>query len=259
MAEEETPAEENAEEEAAQSSGKKGLKLGVIALLLVSIAGVGAVMAVPGDDRIPTFDGPFVMPLAFEVDAMTVNLSGEGARRFLVMDLKVEFDAYEEPYGSVRIADPLYLAKLQDTLLTIASQKTPDEVLEIGTQEIFIEQLTTSIEPLLFPVHIGDTETPMMMDDDSHLRPGISSFESTMRNPIFNQVITVDAPGKTLQLADGEPTGFNGTEEDLMLKDASGRTVFVNVTGIDETFVGEIPVGVKGRVRSLYKVKFIIQ
>ncbi|MFT5284021.1 MAG: hypothetical protein ACI8TQ_000172 [Planctomycetota bacterium] len=258
MAEEETPAEETVEGAEQPSSSKKGLFMGGGALSLVAIAGIGAMLAVPGDGKTPIFDGPFIMPLAFEGEAMTVNLSGEG-KRFLVMDLKVEFDAYKEPYGSVRIADPLYLAKLQDTLLTIATQKTPDDVLEVGTQEIFIEQLTSSVEPLLFPVHIGDTKAPMMVDDPSQLRPGISIFESTMRDPLYTQNIAVDAPAKSLRLGDGEVYEYNGTEENLMLKDALGRTVYVNVTGIEPTFIGDVPVGVKGRVRNLYKVKFIIQ
>ena len=259
MAEEETKDGELTEEETAPKSSKKGILLGGGALALVAVAGIGAMLAVPGSDKHPTFDGPFVMNLAGETESLTVNLAGEGARRFLVMDLKVEFDAYDEPYGTVRTADSLYLAKLQDAMLTIASQKTADEVLEIGTQGIFIEQIESKVEPLLFPVHIGLTENPMMKDELSKLRPGDSIFESTMRDPLHDQSIKVDAPNKTLQLSDGELYPFDGSETNLMLKDGSGRTVFINVTDVDETFVGEIPVGIKGSVRSLYKVKFIIQ
>jgi len=253
------PKDEEVVEQAAPKSSKKGLLMGGGALALVAIAGIGAMLAVPGADKEPSFDGPFVMNLAGETESLTVNLAGEGARRFLVMDLKVEFDAYDEPYGVARTADPLYLAKLQDSMLTIASQKTADEVLEIGTQGIFIEQIASRVEPLLFPVHIGKTKDPMMRDEESKLRPGISIFESTMRDPLFDQSIYLDAPNKTIRLADGENYEFDGSETNLMLKDGSGRTVFVDVTGIDEAFMGEVPVGIKGAVRSLYKVKFIIQ
>ncbi len=256
--EEETTDEENTEAEAPKS-GKKGLLLGGGALALVAMAGIGSMMAVPSEDKHPSFDGPFVMSLAGETESMTVNLAGDGARRFLVMDLKVEFDAYKETYGLARTADPLYLAKLQDSLLSIASQKTAIEVQEISTQDIFIEQVAATIEPILFPVHIGETDIPMMKDKDSGLRPGVSIFESTMRDPLFDQVIHVDSPANKLKLADGEEFEFNGSETNLMLKDGSGRTVFVDVTGIDNDFIGEIPVGIKGGVRSLYKVKFIIQ
>lgn len=258
MAEEENNEENDATDQASKS-GKKGLLMGGGALALVAIAGIGAMLAVPGSDKHPTFDGPFVMSLAGETESLTVNLAGEGARRFLVMDLKVEFDAYDELYGADRTADPLYLAKLQDSLLTIASQKTADEILEIGTQSIFIQQVATAVEPLLFPVHIGKTKNPMVRDENSGLRPGISIFESTMRDPLQDQTIYVDAPNKKLRLSDGESFEFEGGETNLMLKDGSGRTVYIDVTGIDEAFVGEIPVGTKGRVRSLYKVKFIIQ
>ena len=258
MAEEENKDEEVSEAQAPKS-GKKGLLLGGGALALVAIAGIGAMLAVPGSDKHPSFDGPFVMNLAGETESLTVNLAGEGARRFLVMDLKVEFDSYDEPYGIARTSDTLYLAKLQDAMLTIASQKTADEVLEIGTQGIFIEQIASKVEPLLFPVHIGKTVSPMMKDEISKLRPGVSIFESTMRDPLHDQSIKIDGPNKTLQLSDGEIYPFDGTETNLMLKDGSGRTVFVDVTGFDEGFVGEIPVGIRGSVRSLYKVKFIIQ
>ena len=178
-----------------------------------------------------TFNGPFVMPLAQEGTQLQANLAGEKARRYLVMDLRVEFDSYDEAYGQSRIVDPLYIAKLQDRLLTISSQKTADEVLERGTQEVFLEELIAAVE----------------------------HFESSMRDPFHVRKIHVDVPNKTLQLDDGDEFVFAGTEENMVLRDSQGRTVYVDVTAVKSEFVGDIGVGVKGRVRNLYKVKFIIQ
>ena len=260
MADEEIEENEEGAVEVASGGGKKkGLLLGGGALALVVTGAVGALLAVPGSDKVPTFNGPFVMPLAEEGTQLQANLAGEKQRRYLVMDLRVEFDSYEEAYGQARIIDPLYLAKLQDTLLTISSQKTADEVLERGTQEIFLQELVSAVEPLLFPVHLGDAVEPTDGDSQSGLRPGLAQFTATMRDPFHLIKIHVDVPNKTLRLGDGEEFEFVGHEENMGLTDPQGRVIYVDVTDIVDGFVGAIDVGVKGRVRALYKVKFIIQ
>ena len=255
--EKEKPEGENTEE--APKKSKKGLLFGGGALGLIGTGAAVALLAVPTTDKIPTFEGPFVMPLAEEGTQLQANLAGEKARRYLVMDLRVEFDAYQEEYGLGRIADPLYIAKLQDSLLTISSQKTSDEVLERGTQEIFLQELVAAVEPLLFPVHFGNSQAPTEADPESGLRPGLMHFESTMRDPFHHMKLHVDVPAKKLRLGDGEEFEFSGDERNIALRDAQGRTVYVDVSSMKPEFVGDIDVGVKGRVRNLYKVKFIIQ
>ena len=258
--EEKNEAEEGAAEEEVKPSGKKkGLLLGGGAISLIATGAVVAMLAAPGGEERPKFDGPFVMPLAAEGTSIQVNLKGDQARRYLVMDLQVEYDAYKETYGQERIVDPLYLARLQDELLTLCAQKTSEEVLERGSQEIFLEELHATVEPLLFPVHIGNTKVPTAADEASGLRPGHSFFLATMRDPISDGKITLNAAAKTLRLGEGEEFEYLGHEENLALKDEQGRVVYVDVTHVKEEFVGEIPVGVNGRLRNVYKIKFIIQ
>ncbi len=240
---------------------KKGLLLGGGALAVVAVAAAVALMAIPSATKPRSMKGPFVMALAALEDgqALTANLAGEGGRRFLIMDLKIEYDAYDEAYGLQRIADPLYLAKLQDRLLTIASQKSTEDVLERGSQELFLAELKRSIEPILFPVHVGKTTSPTDVDEESGLRPGRSAFESTVRSAIHETVLTVDGPNKKLRLGAGEEYAYTGTEEDLAVRDETGRTLYLDTGEITPDFVGEVDVGVKGRIRNLYKVKLLVQ
>ncbi len=248
-------------EEKAPKKSKKTLFLGGGALGVVATAAAVSLLAVPGADEVPVFEGPFVMDLAAleEGQALTANLAGEGGRRYLVIDLKVEFDAYEETYGLARIADPLYIAKLQDTLLTIASQRSAEDVLDRATQEVFLGELETAAEYLLFPVHTGKALTPTGPDEKSGIRPGVAAHKSTMRDPFHDGKLFVDTVEKKLRLNGGDEYTFNGNEDNLVVKDEQGRTLYVDVTGLKEGFVGEINVGIRGHIRELYKVKFIIQ
>jgi flagellar basal body-associated protein FliL len=240
---------------------KKGLFLGGGAIAVIATAAIVSMMAVPSDGVTPTLGGPFVMDLAALEDgqALTANLAGEGGRRYLVIDLKVEYDAYEERYGFERIADPLYIAKLQDTLLTVASQRTAEDVLERGTQEIFLAELREAAERLLFPVHVGNHSSPTGTDERSGLRPGLSIAESTLREPFHEGELIVDSEAGTVQLGEGEKHTFKSDDSNLLVRDEQGRTVYVDMTGLKPEFSGLVKVGVKGRVRQLYKVKFIIQ
>lgn len=262
MAEEEEKAEgaEPTEGEEPRKS-KKGLLLGGGAAVVVAVAAIVSMVAVPGTDEVPSFGGPFVADIV-ELEAgesLTANLAGEGGRRYLALDLKVEYDAYEETYGAARIADPLYKARLQDTLLTIASQHSAEEVLQRGTQELFLTELRLAVEPLLFPIHVGKSKTASGADEESGLRPGLAVAESTMRTPYHDGRLAIDAQKGTIRFNEGEEYTFKGSEENLVVKDENGHSLFLDVTGLKEEFVGEVKVGVKGRIREIYKVKFIIQ
>jgi len=258
--EEREPEDEAAEDASGESHGKRrtGLVMGGGALALIATAGIAALLAVPSKPVQKSFAGPFVMSLSQEPQ-LQVNLAGQGNKRFLVMILKVEFDAYDQAYGQGRIADPLYSARLQDRLLSIASQKTSDEVLDRATQELFLREIEQAVEPLLFPIHVGETAHHTQRDEKSGLRPGASAARSTMRSPLHSRSLHVDAPARTLRLGDGAEVRFEGTEEDLELVDADGKTVHVDVTGLKPEFQGSVPVGVQGRLRDVYKVKFIVQ
>ena len=76
---------------------------------------------------------------------------------------------------------------------------------------------------------------------------------STMRGMLHEHALDVSAPTKTLRLDGGAPVGFTGDERDLQVVGEHGELVHVNVTGLDPSFVGKVPIGVAGRVRRIYR------
>jgi hypothetical protein len=72
-------------------------------------------------------------------------------------------------------------------------------------------------------------------------------------------VLYVDAGQRTIRLDDGPLTELVGDERDLRLVDAKGDDVYVDVTGLNPRFRGEVHVGVAGRVRKIYRDSFLIQ
>ncbi len=258
MADEENTQEVGSEDAVEPTKSKRGLILGGSVMALIATAGLAALLAVPANDEHPDLEGPFVMPLT-EMGEIQVNLRGDGNRRYLVMILRAEYDAFTMEYGLGRIADPLYQAKLQDQLLSIASQYTSAEVLETGTQEIFLQEVFEAVDPLLFPIHFGDALLPEDADSESGLAPGKSIARSTMFSPLYDQSILVDDSEHTISLGEGDALNFSGDETDLKLEDERGRIVYVDVSDLKEGFQGEVNVGIRGRLRAVYKDKYIVQ
>ena len=65
--------------------------------------------------------------------------------------------------------------------------------------------------------------------------------------------------GSTLQLDEGEPVPFSGDEVDLFVPDQTGEGIYVDVSTIEPDFVGEISVGIHGRVRQVFLTQNIAQ
>ena len=116
-----------------------------------------------------------------------------------------------------------------------------------------------ALEPILFPVCIGDSTTPQARDTKSGLRVGESVMESSLRALLHERALTVDAGRKTIRLDGGPETAFRGDERDLRVTGTTGEFVFVDVTGLDPDFSGEVPVGVQGRLRRLYRDQVLVQ
>ncbi|MEM7309991.1 MAG: flagellar basal body-associated FliL family protein [Planctomycetota bacterium] len=261
MAEEEKeePEEEQTgeEEEAPNPGKKKGIFLGGGIIGLVALAYCTFLMAVPSVEQKPELAGPFVAELL--ANEISVNLTGNNNSHYLAVRLKAEYTAYEELYVTTRVVDPLYEAVLTDKTIVVLSGKTKDDVDGAAGKDMLREELREALEPILFPVHVGFTLKSTDPDMESGLRLGVSGELSTMRGLIHDHVIHVDAPGKTLALDEGEEIPFDGTENDLRLVDAQGETLYVDVTALDPDLVGEVSVGVFGRIRSVYFSKFISQ
>jgi len=255
----------DAKKDGAAAPAPKG-KLGILvgAVTAVALGGVLALLAIPKKDAPkPKLEGPFVARLAKE--DLQVNLAGENGKRYLVLALSAEYFAYDQASVLAHLgvegdaADPLFATRLRDTMLRMASRKTREQVEDPVQMEAFLMEVRGALEPILFPVCIGDSTTPQTRDTKSGLRVGESVMESSLRSLLHERALTVDAGRKTIRLDGGPETAFRGDERDLRVTGSTGEFVFVDVTGLDPDFSGEVPVGVQGRLRRLYRDQVLVQ
>ena len=237
-------------------SKRKPLILGGGMLGLIAAAYIGAMVALPSDGTPPPFEGPFLADLSN--GDIQVNLRGD-ARRFLVMTLRAEYEGYDQEYVAARTADPVYQAKLQDVLIGLARQKTREEMEDEIGLETFLVEVHEAVDPLIFPVHVGNSIAHTKAHEDSGLAPGESIEDSTMRGGFKAHVVHVDQLKGTLALDDGPSVSFDGSETDLELASAHGMTLYVDTTGVKEGYRGDVEVGTFGRVLSILKGRFLIQ
>lgn len=255
----EAEAEGTSEEEAPKKS-KRGLFVGGGILGVIMFGWMAALMAVPGVEEVRYFEGPFVGLLSEDEEwEVTVNLSGGGGKQFLVMNMIAEFFTYEEPYFTTRITDPHFQRTLKDELIGLASTKAARDVLDPASNLIFLEEIRGLVEPILFPVHIGDAATPFDPDSSSGLRPGMTHLDATFHGPYYEHELHVDATKKTIQLGDGPVISFEGSENNLEVLSVDGQNIFVDVSRLDPEFVGSLKVGTFGRIRKILKDKFLVQ
>lgn len=266
--------DEKADAAEAPKKSKKGLLVGGGAALVIVLGAVVATMGAPKKaEKKPLLGGPFVSKLC--KNEITVNLAGEGSKRYLVMDLNVEYFAYEEGYVTSRAGtgaaaagghgdaapagDPLYLAKLQDALLEIGARKTRDQVTDQAQIDAFLEEVRLAVDPLLFPVCVGDSHAQTMADTKSGLRVGESIADSTFRGMLHEHEVEVNVLEKTVKLDGGPEVGFKGTERDLRVENEKKEFVFLDVTTLQPEYVGTVPIGLGGKVRRIYRNKFLVQ
>lgn len=241
----------------APARSRKGLFVGGGMLAVVATAWMLTQLAVPKAPGNLPFRGPFVVGLAQGEEKVQVNLAG--GKSYLVMILKAEYEAYDEEYAQKRVLDPLYKAQEKDALINLARQKRKEDLDDPVDEEIFKQGLLVAVDPLLFPVHVGNAESPTDTDESSGLRPGHKSVEATMRGGFHAHALRVDAPRKTIALDDGPPVTFEGSETNLSVPSASGAYVLVDVTRLEPEFVGEVRVGTFGRLRNIYFDQLLVQ
>lgn len=267
------PGEKKAGEEAAPKKNKLPMFLGGGMVALIALAYMVSLMAVPKKEhKKPTLEGPFVQKLS-KTD-IQVNLAGESSKRYLVMALNAEYFAYDEAYvvgrlggaapagghgGDAPKEDPLYIAMLKDALLKLAATKTRDQVTNPSLMDGFLEEVRAAVNPILFPVHVGDSHSASAPDSHSGLRTGESVMDATMRGFLHEHALAFDGKKKTIALDDGPTVTFDGTERDLKLTNKAGQSVFVDVSDFNPEFAGEVPIGVPGRVRRIYRDSFLVQ
>jgi hypothetical protein len=256
MAEEDNneAAEQGANEEAkAPKKGGKAVKLlgGLVALM--ATGSVLAMMAIPSKADQPRMTGPFEFKF-FELDDnpnVVTNTRDDNFSRYVKFEPTTTVFAYDEAYPSTRRAETGFLTAMRNAMSRIVVKYELDHIFE--NSDVFNEELRQAAEPILFPVCFGDASSSFMADPVSGLMPGDSQETSgTFRGDFYENSIQIDGARGTLQInADGLVQSFNGDERNLMVEDRNGKVIFVDVTGVDETYTGSIQIGVKGRIRRL--------
>lgn len=259
----------------APKKSKKGLFMGVGAVGVIALGSIVAMMAVPKKEveKKHLLAGPFISKLS--KNEIQANLSGEASKRYLVMELNVEYFAYEESYVTERLGtggagdghggaapsegDSLYLAMLKDSLLEITARKTREQVTDSVQIDAFLEEVRVAVDPLLFPVCIGDSHRQNIADTKSGMRLGESITDATFRGMLHEHELLVDGASKTVQLDEGPVVKYEGTERDLRVEAKDKSFVYLDVTTVLPEFQGAVPIGIAGKVRRVYREKFLVQ
>jgi len=259
MAEEKEQPEKGTKENTEKKS-KKGFLLSGGMAGLVGIAYFGATMGTPALVPVPQLQGPNVLSLMD--DTLQVNLAVPEGNTYMLMKLNAEFDAYDAAYFSSRNAEDdgaHFNSLIKHRLISMGQTKTKEMVQSSESQQAFLLEIRDGLDPILFPVHIGDTTNPYAPDSGSGLKPGDSTIRANLRGRFEDHTLYVDGPAKTLRLDKGDSVGFNGNEIDLMVTNQNGKFIYLNVTEANIDFVGELKVGVRGRIRQILTETFLVQ
>ena len=236
-----------AENKPSKSRGPLKLLLGVV--LLVATGGALATMAIPSKPVEFKLGGPYFARL-LDKDIVVSTPDGN-ATRYLKFRVDCEFASYDETYVTTRAADPFFVPYLHSEAQTIASARTLDKSVIGAERAEFCAALRSGLEPIVFPIHVGETINPLDADPASGLRPGVSHHQASFRGRFHDWTMKVDGPARTLQLGEGNPVTFAGNEDDLEVRCQLGDTIYVDVTHLDPEFSGDLKVGVHGKLRNI--------
>jgi flagellar basal body-associated protein FliL len=257
-AEPEAPAEKGA---APAPRTKQTAILGGGAVGLLALAFALALVALPKKHQVEEqheIEGPFVADISPQ-SGFQVNLAGKGGKHYLATSIRAEVDAFEEAYAAELTADALHQARMTDAVLKVVSRKTKEDMDDPAGKDLLREELRVTLEPVLFPVHVGNEADASARHGESGLRPGSSIARATMRGLYYEHELELDAGEHTVRLDDGPLVAFGGEETDLLVEDGQGRTIYLDVSGVQPGFRGTLHVGVMGRVRNIYFSSFLTQ
>jgi len=270
-----TPEGGKAAEGEASKKNKAPAVFGGGALALVALGYILSLMAVPNkESHRPELEGPFVACLS--KSDLQVNLAGENNKRYLVMRLQAEYFAYDESYvagrlgvavghagggehGEAPVEDPIYTAQLKNALLKFGSTKTREQVTDPVLIDSFLEDVRTVVDPILFPIYVGDSHMPQEGDKESGVKVGDSSCESNFRGLLHEHELEIDGGRKKIRLDDGPWVEYEGRERDLAVPSKQGEKVYVNLTQLKPDLDFRVPIGVPGRVRAIYRESLLVQ
>lgn len=261
MADEEVKAQDGAPEGAGEGQEKGGGKgsaklLGGI-LGLVAVGGSLAFMAIPAKEKAHRFEGPFLYEPFKE--PITVTVRDDSRNRYVKVLFHCEYVAYEPTYLASREKDVFFLSYLRSKIGAITSDKHVEAVVGGQTREVFAEELRHAIDPIFFPVHIGNTAMPLDENEPTGLQLGSSYMDATFRGKLEDHVLHFNGPARTVRIDEGPENTFNGDEDDLRVETSAGTTVFLDVTHCNTEFVGQVQIGVHGKLRKILIVEDIAQ
>lgn len=228
---------------------------------LLVMAWIAATLAVPSKAKHPRFSTPFTVPMVLDPDTkIPVNLDENNKTRFLQMNFNLFVRCYDESYVNTRQNDPNYEPFLKSRLIAIATSKKLDEVIGgEAAQHAFLEEVRDHIDPILFPVHVGDTKNPLAAHENSGLAPGSMMGRASFRGRFYDHVLKVDAPARTITFDDSKPIEFTGEEDNLVVRTPTGEVLYLDVTDLHDDFIGELPIGVHGRIGQVLAVELVVQ
>ena len=243
-----------AKEDEAPKGGKGPLKLLVVVVLLIATGGGVAMIAMPKKAAGPqTYSGPWSFTF-FESDFIA-NTRDDNFSRFIKFAPSCSYFAYEESYAKQRRLDPDFLPSVDEAITGVVARYTLLEIMKDGSGEelAFAAELEQALEPILFPVHVGESALPLESDPDSGLRVGDSQHRfGTFRGAFHEHTLEVDAVARTLNLANGDLFSYSGSETDFEVRTSDGRKLFVDVTKVKPSFKGKVNVGIHGRIRQVH-------
>lgn len=252
MAEEEVNEAEGAEEEGEPKKSKGSLKLLGAVVGLLSAGAALATMAMPKKVEVKTLDGPS-MHVLFTEGGVTGNPLDDNFARYFKFDPSCSYLAYDLAYPATRAADPHYEALLRESIQHMVSSYRLDELYAGRDNGTFASELEMLVEPILFPVHLGETMTPYDIHEESGLRLGDSQDrEGTFRGAFYEYVLHVDAEKKTLKIGEGPEVTFSDGDYNVLVEAEDETKLYIDVSAINEGFAGEVHVGVMGRIRRLF-------
>lgn len=259
MADESKDNPQETPDEPSRKGSKGSLKLmgGVVGV--IALGAMAAFMAMPKKEEQPQFTGPYSYNVISEDEKISANTTDNDNKRYLQLVVHCEYYAYKKSYLDTRVTDDLYKPILYSEITRLIASKRLAETIVGTAREAFEAELQALLDPILFPVHIGDSKLPHDACPRSGVRPGLSYRKTGFRGRFHDHVLKIDAPAGTLQIDDGPLTRFEGGEEDLAVPSPDGALVYLDLTQLKPDFQGEVEIGIRGRIRRLNLPHMIAQ